>query len=230
MIQGLIFDKDGTLFDFQSSWGGWFAHLLANMAGANAPLYAELARRMDFDIATERFNPGSIFIAGTSEDMVAAIIDLMPSHTPQTLRQHMRAIAGEPAQVPAIPLAPYLEALRANGLRLGVATNDGESSARAQLQTAGVLDHFHAVAGYDSGFGAKPAPGMLFGVASALGLPASALAMVGDSAHDMHSGKAAGMHRIAVLTGTASYDDLAPHADIVLNHIGEIPDYLAKAT
>jgi len=230
MIEGLIFDKDGTLFDFQSSWGSWFARLLGALAGPDGDVLNTMAQRMDFDLAAERFNPGSIFIAGTSDDLIAEIIDLLPDHSPQTLRQHMRGLVGEPVQVPAIPLAPYLTGLRAQGFKLGVATNDGEQSARAQLQTAGVIDHFHAIAGFDSGFGAKPAPGMLLGVAAQMGLPASATAMVGDSTHDMHSAKSAGMLRIAVLTGAASREDLSPHADVVLNHIGEIPEYLSKTT
>jgi phosphoglycolate phosphatase len=50
--------------------------------------------------------------------------------------------------------------------------------------------------------------------------------MVGDSTHDLHAGRAAGMRTIAVLTGTAVTADLAPYADVVLANIGEIPAWL----
>jgi phosphoglycolate phosphatase len=50
--------------------------------------------------------------------------------------------------------------------------------------------------------------------------------MVGDSLHDLISGRNAGMHTIAVLTGMAEADELSPYADIVLGDIGEIPEYL----
>ncbi|MEX0970159.1 MAG: HAD family hydrolase [Paracoccaceae bacterium] len=229
-IQGLIFDKDGTLFDFQQSWGGWFARLLDSLSDGQAERRAALAQRMDFDLATQRFNPNSIFIAGTSDDMIAHIADLMPHETPQNLLARIAAMKAEPAQVPALPLAPYLSALRARGLVLAVATNDGEGPARAQLKIAGIHDQFACIAGYDSGFGAKPAPGMLLGVAEKMGLAPHNLAMVGDSTHDMHAGRAAGMHCIAVLTGPATQADLHGHADIVLGNIGEIPEYLSKTT
>ena len=36
MIRAVIFDKDGTLFDFRQSWGDWAARLLADLAGDEA--------------------------------------------------------------------------------------------------------------------------------------------------------------------------------------------------
>ena len=50
--------------------------------------------------------------------------------------------------------------------------------------------------------------------------------MVGDSLHDLDAGRAAGMRTVAVLTGIAGAAALAPHADVVLNHIGELPDWV----
>ena len=50
--------------------------------------------------------------------------------------------------------------------------------------------------------------------------------MVGDSAHDLIAGRAAGMQCVGVLTGTATRADLAPLADVVLPDIGHIPDWL----
>ena len=32
MIDGLLFDKDGTLFDFRKSWGAWAQAFLARLA------------------------------------------------------------------------------------------------------------------------------------------------------------------------------------------------------
>ena len=47
------------------------------------------------------------------------------------------------------------------GCWIGLATNDAEMSARQQLTGLGWLHRFESVIGYDSGFGAKPGPGML---------------------------------------------------------------------
>ena len=53
--------------------------------------------------------------------------------------------------------------------------------------------------------------------------------MVGDSLHDLHAGKTAGMRRVGVLTGVASETDLTPHADVVLPSIAVLPDWLDTA-
>jgi phosphoglycolate phosphatase len=51
--------------------------------------------------------------------------------------------------------------------------------------------------------------------------------MVGDSPQDMKMAMAAGLGaRVAVLTGTAGPELLAPLADVVLQDIGELPGWL----
>jgi phosphoglycolate phosphatase len=89
-----------------------------------------------------------------------------------------------------------------------------------------VLDAFDFIAGFDSGFGGKPAPGQLLRFCEDLMLKPAHCAMVGDSLHDLHAGRAAGMTTIGVLTGPASRADLAPHADFVMDTIAEIPTWL----
>ena len=43
-IRGVIFDKDGTLFDFQSTWGIWTSQVLLRIAGSDGLLLEQLAR------------------------------------------------------------------------------------------------------------------------------------------------------------------------------------------
>ena len=107
-----------------------------------------------------------------------------------------------------------------------MATNDAEAPARTHLGNAGIVHLLDFIAGYDSGFGMKPEPGMQFGFCEAGGLEPAQVLMVGDSTHDLISGRQAGMTTIAVLTGIAGAHELEPYADAVLNHIGELPGFL----
>jgi phosphoglycolate phosphatase len=50
--------------------------------------------------------------------------------------------------------------------------------------------------------------------------------MVGDSLHDLHAGRDAGMKRAAVLTGIAEAAELAPHADVVLPDISQLAAWI----
>ena len=52
--------------------------------------------------------------------------------------------------------------------------------------------------------------------------------MIGDSLHDLHAARSAGMVAVGVLTGLASRADLAPAADIVLDSIADLPDWLDR--
>ncbi len=225
-IRGLVFDKDGTLFDFQASWGAWCAGFIGDLAGGDPATTRALARALEYDLDTRLFRRSSPVIAGTSEVIVAAIHAVLPGLDGAWLRHHVLVSSAEAPQVPATPLGPLFDVLDAADLVLGLATNDGEAPARAHLDRAGVLERFAYIAGYDSGHGAKPGPGMLHAFCDATGLPAAACAMIGDSTHDLASGRAAGMVTVAVLTGPAVAEDLAPLADVVLRDISDLPDWL----
>ena len=58
-------------------------------------------------------------------------------------------------------LQETLTQLLAEGRLLGVATSDNEQSCRIALERLDILDKFHFICGYDSGFGSKPGPGMV---------------------------------------------------------------------
>lgn len=225
-VRGLVFDKDGTLFDFQATWGVWCADFIAELAPGDPDRAVRLAEALEFDLAARRFRPDSPVIAETMEFVVAAIHATLPGLDEAWLRQRILDSTAAAPQVETAPLLPLLGRLRAAGITLGLATNDAEAPARAHLDRAGVLDRFAFVAGYDSGHGAKPGPGMLDAFCRATGLAPDACAMIGDSAHDLASGRAAGMRTVAVLTGTATAAELAPFADAVLADIAALPGWL----
>ncbi|MDF0597033.1 HAD family hydrolase [Psychromarinibacter halotolerans] len=226
-IQGLLFDKDGTLFDFEATWNAWAAATLTDFAQGDIERASELGARIGFDFAAGRFDPGSPVIAGTPDDIVLLLGPGVPELSGEEIVARLNANAAKATQVEAVPLVPLFTGFRDAGLKLGIATNDAEVPARAHIEAAGLSGMFDFIAGYDSGHGGKPDPGMCLAFAEAVGLAPGAIAMIGDSTHDLEAGRAAGMHCVAVLTGMADADTLAPHADIVLRNIGEIDDWLA---
>lgn len=235
MIDGVIFDKDGTLFDFRRSWGGWTARLVREIAAerAGAPDEAQAARlaaAIGYDLGAGVFSPDSPVIAATADDIAAALVPLLPGVTQIRLAARMNALAEVAPMAEAVPLLPVLTALRGRGLRLGLATNDAEAPARAHLAAHGVAHLFEMIAGFDSGHGAKPAPGMLLAFAAHCGLNPARVAMVGDSRHDLVAGRSAGMRTVAVLTGIAGADELAPLADAVLPDISALGAWIDSLT
>ncbi|MCA3447004.1 MAG: HAD family hydrolase [Rhodobacter sp.] len=225
MIDGIVFDKDGTLFDFRRSWGGWVQGVLADLATGPGHA-AALADALGFTPATGDFFADSPVIAASTAEIADVLLPLLPGLTRTGLEARLNRLAGAADMMPAVPLRPLLQALRSRGLRLGVATNDVETSARAHLLAQDVAGFFEMVAGYDSGHGAKPGPGMLLAFAAQTGLDPARVLMVGDSRHDLMAGRAAGMRPVAVLTGIAPAADLAPLAEAVLPDIGALPGWI----
>ncbi|MCB2115100.1 MAG: HAD family hydrolase [Rhodobacteraceae bacterium] len=227
-IGGLLFDKDGTLFDFRATWAAWSRRLLEDLAAGSPERSEILGRAVGFDLATDSFLPDSPVIAHPVPEIAALLLPHLPGMEMGRLVDHMNALSATATLVPATPLPPLFDALRARGLKIGLVTNDGEAPALAHLRSAGILDRFDFVAGFDSGHGAKPEPGPLLAFAEAAGLRPSGVAMIGDSRHDLLAGRAAGMRTVGVLTGVAGAEALADLADVVLPDIGHLPDWLDR--
>lgn len=229
-IRGLLFDKDGTLFDFQATWGGWAAGFFRELSRGDAALEAKIARTMGFDPNTHMFRSDSVVVARTAQEVAEALTSTVPGWRVDKMLARVNETASAATPIQPVPLVPLLAGLRARGLKLGLASNDAEAPARAHLNAAKITHLFDFIAGFDSGFGSKPDTGMQREFCRQTGLAPDQVAMVGDSVHDLLSGHRAGMTTVAVLTGVADRVELAPHADVVLKNIGEIPHWLGLQT
>jgi phosphoglycolate phosphatase len=227
-IKAILFDKDGTLFDFEASWGDWMVNAIATLSRGDDAVAAALAGVLRFDHVARRFAPDSPVIAGTQEEIVPLMAPLVPSMSAAQIAVALEHSAAAAAMVAAVPLRPLLEGFRRDDYALGVATNATLAEAYPHLDAADVTEFFDFVAGCDSGFGAKPDPGMCLAFAAHLGHAPDTVLMVGDSLHDLTAGRAAGMRTAGVLTGIAQAEDLAPFADVVLPDIGALPTWLAE--
>ena len=231
-IKGVLFDKDGTLIDITATWREAVEKIANHLAECDVTLTTTLCDAVGYDIRTKVFLPGSPVVAG-SVDMVA---ELMASILPKWSAAEIEDLANRTAlEMGAEDLAPVarlretLVALREMGFSLGVATHDAEATAHANIKMLGVDDLFDFVAGYDSGHGHKPGPGMPNAFAKAISADPSETVMVGDSVHDLGAGRAAGCAlSVGVLTGPATEAELAPEGDIVLPSIADLPDVLAQ--
>ena len=227
-IKGLLFDKDGTLFDFEKTWNSWTSRILREVAEKSDVSIDKLAESIDFDLKTGKLLPQSIVIAGTHRQVTAALHSKLPNWNFDHLERYLLDIVIETPQYEVVPLQRLFQNLKLQGFSLGVMTNDSEKGAQAHLAAVGILDLLDFLAGSDTGYGCKPAPEPLLAFAETTNLKPDEIAMVGDSLHDLKAADAAGMMRIAVLTGMATESQLENYADIVLPSIADFADLLSK--
>ncbi|GAB4232163.1 MAG: HAD family hydrolase [Kiloniellaceae bacterium] len=224
-IEGILFDKDGTLLDYDATWAPLNRQAALEAAGGDAAVAERLLVAGGYDPARDSHQPNSLLVSASNDVIAgswAAMLGADPAELTARITRIFEASSAETAV--AVPgMAAVLAALKGRGLTLGVATNDSEDSAHASLEPFGVLEHFSYVAGFDSGHGAKPGPGMVEAFCRSSGLAPAAVAVVGDSHHDMEMGRAAGAGLlVGVLTGTGGRDDLAPFAHHVLDSVLEL--------
>ncbi|NML74648.1 HAD family hydrolase [Rhizobium sp. S-51] len=224
-IAGILFDKDGTLLDFDASWAPVNRKVALIAAAGDAALAENLLRACGMDPVTGRLVPDSLLAAGNTREIAEGLIAAGAQHDLDALVPLIDDLFAGAAElsVPVTELAPLFARLRERGLRLGIASSDNERSIRVAVRRFGIDDYVDFVAGYDSGHGSKPGPGMVLGFCAETGLKPHQVAVVGDNNHDLHMGRNAGAGlKVAVLSGTGSRQSLEEACDVLLNDITEL--------
>ncbi len=229
-IGGILFDKDGTLVDFEATWATLARRMALKAAGDDAARADLLLEASGLDLATNRFRADSIFAAGTNADVVELWHPHLDGEALAATIARFDAWTAVEASKSAVPLpgvAGALAALRARGVRLGIATNDSTEAARLTVAALGWAPLFDGVFGYDAVPNPKPAADMVHAFAALTGLAPAQIGFVGDNRHDLECGRAAHAGLVVgVLSGTGTRKALAPLADLLLGSVAELPDAL----
>jgi phosphoglycolate phosphatase len=227
MIEAILFDKDGTLFDFYRTWGAVTEEAALIAAEGDAARAAELMLKSGKDAVTGRYLPGSVIASGSNREIVALWAELLGRTDVDSLYTSVAAhFLNRQTEVmhPVVDFNSFFARLRDRGYRLGIATMDSEIAAHQAMDKFGVKQALDFICGFDTGHGTKPGGGMVEAFARLMQLPASAIAVVGDSPHDMHMARAGQAGRaIGVLTGVSSKDALLEAgAHVVLESIADL--------
>lgn len=232
-IKGILFDKDGTLLDFNGSWlEPYFqaTEFIAQSMG-RPELKDSLMADGGFIAETESWTSDSLLASASNQQ----ILEFWSQQIGQPIvGEHLNRIKQILSNdlnhyVPAIEdLHGFLNRLKAHGIRLGLATMDDETSACSMLTKLQLTGLFDFVCGADSGYGVKPEPGMVYAFCESCGLSPKQIIMVGDSPKDLNMGKNAGTaYSIGVLTGAHDRAGLEAHGDYIFDNISSLNQFFS---
>ncbi|WP_421914692.1 HAD family hydrolase [Mesorhizobium sp.] len=230
-IKGILFDKDGTLVDFNATWLGVADFMAMDASDGDRWKADRLLAAAGFDFTAKRFKPDSIFASGTNLDVVELWFPRL-SVEDQMLAvarfNEITSVQGSKMAVALPGIVDTLAVLHKKSYRLGVATNDSTSGAEKTLVTLGVSQLFDAAYGYDSVANPKPAPDTIIAFSDLTGLKPADIAMVGDNRHDLEMARAGGCGlAIGVLSGTGTRESLSEIADVILDSVADLPNFLS---
>ncbi len=232
-IKGIVFDKDGTLFDFHRTWVAAAGEAAILASGGDRELAEVLLAAGGLDFSTGRFLPDSVIAAGHSRELAELWVDLGAVLPRQLLHARIEETFNRLALANASPVTDLVELfsfLRNKGLLAGIATNDSHAGAVAAVEEFNLKELVCFVAGYDSGFGPKPGPGMVWAFCRAAGLSPEMVAVVGDSEHDMLMGRLAGAGLlVGVLTGAGTRQSLRNSAHLIIEDVSCLKDLIVKS-
>lgn len=232
-IKALLFDKDGTLLDYDKTWLPINREVALFAANGDLGLADELLAAGGHDPKTDRVAPNAPFASAGLDGLTDLLTrHLGPNRARPDLKRNIARIFTEGGAQHST-LLPHVRKtlleLSARGYVLGLATNDTATGLEASLAKHDVLNLFAFRCGCDSGHGAKPAPGMVQAFSASTHISMTAIAVIGDSVHDLAMAHAAGAGAaIAVLSGTGTQSDLSPEASLVIASVADLPALLPK--
>lgn len=105
-------------------------------------------------------------------------------------------------------LHEVLDAFKALGLKLAIVSNKPDYPTRLVVNKLYGENYFDFVTGKRDGMPLKPDPTVVFDVMERFGVSAEECVYVGDTATDMHTGKAANIYTVGVLWGFRGEEEL----------------------
>ncbi|MEO8449873.1 MAG: HAD-IA family hydrolase [Gemmatimonadota bacterium] len=193
ILTTVLFDLDGTLIDSVRLILDSYHHTMAAHG---------LPERTDDDWLAGLGTPLRVQFGPWGADPVR-MAELVATYREYNLHHHDSRVTAYPGAVAMV------EALRARGLKTGLVTSKNRPGAERGLTLVGLAGTMDVLVGADDVVNPKPHPEPVTKALTTLGADPREAIYVGDSTHDMHSGRAAGVRTAAALWGPFGRDTLA---------------------
>ncbi|MBE6571829.1 MAG: HAD family hydrolase [Ruminococcaceae bacterium] len=237
-VKAIIFDKDGTLIDFDSFWISVSIEVINDI----------IDRFQMTDIPSADFleaigvkdgvtDIDGILCKGTYEETAESFLKVAKKYgyhvelseiSPFVTQSYNKNSRHGTVRGTCDNLRGVLKSLKEQGIKLFVVTTDNPEITSLCLEKLGVSDLFEKVFTDDDITPPKPDPSCAFKISEEYSIDLSDIIMVGDTMTDVRFAKNAGIRVISVGANEENRKRLVPYADIVLRDVSCIPEQIGE--
>ena len=230
--EAIIFDKDGTLIDFDAMWGTWTLQLADRLqASVKLDVRQALCDSYGYDIARRRILPDGKLTCTPMWKLRELMLDVAQSagisdHRAQGLVDEAWFVP-DPVTLakPFTNVRKLFTNIHERGIKIAIATTDDRKPTEAMLRAFRVSDLITTMVCADDGIKAKPAPDMVTTICAHMNIDPRKAIVIGDTVADLQMGRSAGAgYVIGVLSGVGLLEHLTPLADILIDTVDSLQD------
>lgn len=238
MTKAIIFDKDGTLIDFDSFWitvsVNTIKYILKELNRDDIPLDKLLS---SIGVENGISDIDGLLCKGTYEQIALAFNDILKKYGCDIPKEKIvpmvtdaynsNAYTGE-VKPTCKNIKEVLFGLKEKGIRLAVVTTDNPEITHMCLEKLEIESLFDKIYTDDGKNPVKPDPYCAFDFSKLTDSEKNEIIMVGDTMTDVYFAKNAGISVIGVGETEEKRNHLREHADIVLPDISYIIEHIEE--
>lgn len=237
-IKAIIFDKDGTLIDFDAFWisvsVNAINYLLADIGAEGIPTDELLG---SIGVKGGVSDIDGTLCKGTYEEISDAFASVIKKHgysVPEDMHARVLAAYNKSAHTGTVKptcddIADVLGKLKAKGIKLAVVTTDNYEITRYCLDELGITALFDKIYTDDGKTPVKPNPACALDFAEFTDSSKEEIIMVGDTMTDVRFARNAGIFVVGVGACPESRQRLEPYADKVLPDVSHLSSFIGEA-
>ncbi|MBC7876935.1 MAG: HAD family hydrolase [Anaerolineales bacterium] len=231
--QAIIFDKDGTLINFDAMWGSWTVFLAEQLHKASGlEVQSSLCLMMGFDENTKKVLAHGKLATSPMAQLYRFTVEVMQSLGLSTeAAEHIVEkcwCIPDPVLLakPFTDMRELFRKLQNENIKIAIATADDRAPTQAMIEAFDIEEYISSMVCGDDGVIVKPAPDMVLEICRQINIDPSKTIVIGDTVADLKMARAAGAGLVVgVLSGVSSTKDLAPFADVLIESVDELHSY-----